>query len=89
MNKVVLVAAAIAGLGFGGAALADAAAGKAKFDAVCADCHEPADHAGKPAAELTKKMQGISNGTIKHKGKVKLTDAEIADLVAYFGSVKK
>jgi mono/diheme cytochrome c family protein len=70
------------------AALADAAAGKAKFDAVCSDCHEVADHSGKAPAELTKQLQGISNGTIKHKGKVKLNDTEIADLVAYLTGTK-
>lgn len=89
MNKFVLVAATIAGFAFGSAAFADAAAGKAKFEEVCADCHEPADNAGKSAAELTTTLKGISAGTVKHKGKVKPTDAEIADLVAYLGTVKK
>lgn len=70
------------------AAFADAAAGKAKFDTVCSDCHEVADHSGKAPAELTKQLHGISDGTIKHKGKVKLTDVEIADLVAYLTGSK-
>jgi cytochrome c553 len=86
MKKFVLVAAAVAGIAMGGTALADAAAGKAKFEGVCADCHEVADYKGKSAAELTQQMKDISSGKIKHKGKVKLTDAEIADLVAFIGA---
>lgn len=89
MNKVLLVAAAAAGLGFGGAALADAAAGKAKFDAVCAECHEPADHAKLSQPELIQKMKDISAKKIKHKGKFTLTDQEVTDLAAYFATVKK
>jgi cytochrome c553 len=88
MKTAVLLAAAIVGFGFGSAALADAAAGKAKFDDVCSDCHNPEDHAGKPAAELTQKMKDISAKKIKHKGKITLTDSEISDLVAYFATVK-
>lgn len=86
MKTFVLVAATVAGFAFGSTALADAAAGKAKFDEVCSDCHEPADFKGKPAAELSQKMKDISAGKMKHKGKVKLTDAEIADLIAHLGA---
>lgn len=64
-------------------ALADTAAGRAKFESACADCHEPADFADKSGAQLQTQLKGISSGQIKHKGKVKLTDAEIADLVAH------
>jgi cytochrome c553 len=53
MKKFVLVATTLAGFAFGGAALADAAAGKAKFEEVCSDCHEAADYKGKSAADLT------------------------------------
>jgi cytochrome c553 len=86
MKKFVLVATTLAGFAFGGAALADAAAGKAKFEEVCSDCHEAADYKGKSAADLTQQMKDISAGKIKHKGKVKLTDAEIADLIAFLGA---
>jgi mono/diheme cytochrome c family protein len=74
----------LTGAALPGAAFADAAAGKAKFDAVCSECHETSDFAGKSAAELTTTLKGIQAGTIKHKGKVKLTDAEIADFVQHF-----
>ena len=88
MNKGVLIAVAVAGLGLSGAALADAAAAKAKFEATCADCHELKDFAGKPAADLETKIKGISAGTVKHKGKVKVTDAEAKDLAALLSAGK-
>lgn len=66
----------------------DPVAGKAKFDAACADCHEPADFADRSAAELETQLQGISAGTIKHKGKVKLGAVEIGDLAAYLVPTK-
>jgi len=88
MNKGLLVAVAVAGLGFGSVALADAAAAKAKFEATCADCHEVKDFAGKAAADLETKIKGISAGTVKHKGKVKVTDAEAKDLAAFLSAGK-
>jgi mono/diheme cytochrome c family protein len=88
MNRILLVTAAAAAIGFSGAALADVAAGKAKFDDVCSECHEPEDHAGVAPAELKGKINDILAKKIKHKGKLKLTDAEVNDLVAYFGTVK-
>jgi mono/diheme cytochrome c family protein len=63
--------------------LADAAAGRAKFESACSDCHERADFTGRTAGELTTTLKGIAAGKVKHKGKVKLTDGEIADLVAH------
>jgi mono/diheme cytochrome c family protein len=88
MNKGVIVAIAVAGLGLGGVALADAAAGKATFEATCADCHEAKDFAGKPAADLETKIKGISAGTVKHKGKVKVTDAQAKELAAFLSAGK-
>lgn len=89
MNKALLVAvAAAAGFGFGSAAVADVAAGKAKFEDVCSECHEPEDHAGVAPAELTAKINDILAKKIKHKGKLKLSESEVSDLVAYFGTVK-
>jgi mono/diheme cytochrome c family protein len=68
--------------GFSTIASADAAAGKAKFAAACAECHEVADFEGESAAALTETMKKIVAGTQKHKQALKLTDAEIADLAA-------
>ena len=71
-------------------AWADAAAGKAKFDAACSECHEPSDFAGKAPDKMKHKLPDMVNGTTKHKGHGKaLTPAEADDLVAYFGTLKK
>jgi cytochrome c553 len=90
MKKFVRVAAGtvatLVGIALSGTALADAAAGKAKFEESCADCHEAADFKGKSAADLTQAMKDISSGKMKHKGKVKLSDAEIANVVAHLGA---
>lgn len=90
MKTGLMIAFTVASLGFGGAALAagDAAAGKAKFEAVCADCHEPQDQAAMKPAEFDAAIRGIVAGTVKHKKKLTLTDAEIANLGAYFATVK-
>lgn len=80
-TRIVLLVAAVAAMP--SLALADAAAGKTKFESVCSDCHEPADFAGRSASDLTTTLKGISAGTVKHKGKIKLSDVEIADVVAH------
>jgi mono/diheme cytochrome c family protein len=70
-----------------GAALAgDAAAGKAKYDESCSTCHEKADWAGKDAAALEGKIKAIVAGQTKHKKTLKLSDAEIADVAAFWSS---
>lgn len=84
MSKSFVLVAAAAAVAFAGPAFAD----KAKFDADCADCHEAADFAGKPAADLEKTLKGISAGSVKHKGKLKLTDAEAKSLAAFMSAGK-
>jgi mono/diheme cytochrome c family protein len=83
-SRLVVIASAFAGLaGCGSAAHADAAAGKATFTAVCAECHEVADFEGEDAAALQGTIKQIVAGTQKHKKALKLTDAQIADVAAY------
>jgi cytochrome c553 len=84
MKKIVLVLAAAAAVSAAGPAFAD----KAAFDAQCADCHEANEFAGKPAADLEKTLKGISAGTVKHKGKIKLSDAEAKSLAAFLSAGK-
>jgi cytochrome c553 len=74
--------------GFSMTASADAAAGKTKFTAACAECHEVGDFEGQAAAALTDTMKKIVAGTQKHKQALKLSDAEIADLAAYMAAGK-
>jgi cytochrome c553 len=87
MKKLVALAGAIPLFAASSVSLADAA-GKAKWDAACADCHEVSEYAGKPAADMTKTLKGMVGGTIKHKPTLKLTDAEIASLAAFLASAK-
>jgi mono/diheme cytochrome c family protein len=68
----------------GGAVAGDAAAGKAKVDAVCSKCHEKEDWSEEDAASLQGKIKGVVDGKAKHKEKLSLTDAEIADIAAYW-----
>jgi mono/diheme cytochrome c family protein len=83
-SRLVVVASAVAGLvGFGSAAHADAAAGKATFTDVCSECHEVADFEGENAAEVQATLKKIVGGQMKHKKALKLTDAQIADVAAY------
>jgi len=75
-----VLSAAICGTAIAG----DAAAGKAKFEEVCSACHEKADQAGKDASALEAKIKDVASGKAKHKKKLTLTDAEAADLAAYW-----
>jgi mono/diheme cytochrome c family protein len=69
--------------GYGSLAQADAAAGKATFEAVCSECHEVADFDGEDPKEISATLKEIVAGTKKHKKALKLTDAQIADVAAY------
>ena len=75
---------------------ADVAAGQAMSDELCADCHGEKGYgddtfpsvAGMPVEDFTKAMQEYRDGTRDHRKMVKiakdLSDADIADLAAYF-----
>jgi mono/diheme cytochrome c family protein len=89
ISRLFVAGVAVLGLaGWAGSANADAAAGKAKFEAVCSECHEVADTAGEDAKGLADSMKKIVAGQTKHKKALKLTDAEIADLAAYMSAGK-
>lgn len=84
MNRILVVA--MAGLGVAGwsmSASADAAAGKAKFEAACAECHEAGDFAGEDAKALADSLTKMASGAMKHKTKITLSEAEIASVAAY------
>jgi mono/diheme cytochrome c family protein len=87
VKKLMVVSLAMMGLaGCGSVALADAAAGKATFTDVCAECHEAADFEGESAAELTASIKKIVAGQMKHKKAIKLTDQQAADVAAFMAS---
>ena len=88
MHTLAVSIATLALAGFSSIASADAAAGKAKFTATCAECHEVADFEGEDAAALADTMKKIVAGQAKHKNALKLTDAEITSLAAYMAAGK-
>ncbi len=60
MSRLVVLASAFAGLvGFGSTAYADAAAGKATFTNVCAECHEVGDFDGEDPKEVAATIKSI------------------------------
>jgi cytochrome c553 len=69
-----------------GAMTADLAAGKAKVDAICSECHEAADWEGEDAASLEELIQGVASGAVKHKVKLNLTGDDIKNIAAYWAS---
>lgn len=88
-TKWVALMLATGALAFSGAALAgDAAAGAKKADS-CLDCHEPAeDFAGQKAADIEASIKSVVAANSKHKPKLTLTDADVADIAAFFASGK-
>ena len=69
------------------AAAADPAAGKTLAQQQqCADCHDPADWKGNSETQLQAKIKDVMNGKTPHKKKFQLSDAQIADIAAYWAS---
>lgn len=88
MSKFLIVTMATLGAaGWGMAANADAA-GKAKFEAACAECHEAGDFAGEDAKGLADTIKKIVAGQQKHKSKLTLTDAEITSVAGFMSTGK-
>ena len=84
-SMLIAVTAAAAMLAFGPAQAGDAAAGKGKAEA-CADCHDPADFAGEDVAALTQMIKDVAGGKTKHKAKITLSDADAADIAAFWAA---
>jgi mono/diheme cytochrome c family protein len=75
----------------GTAALADGhmEAGKAKFEAVCADCHYNDDFAGTSKDEIKGMIKAVAAGEVEHDEDLSgLTDEEIKALAAYMASAE-
>jgi cytochrome c553 len=96
IRKTALVMACACMLTAFSAQAGDAGAGKAKSEA-CAQCHgdngkEDPPIAGMAEADFTKAMKDYQSGERKHKKMAKLaaglSDADIADLAAYYASLK-
>jgi mono/diheme cytochrome c family protein len=86
-GRMFVIAVATLGLsGWSFSASADAAAGKATFEKSCAECHEVADFKGEDAKGLTDSIKKIVAGQQKHKSKLTLSDADIANVAAYMST---
>jgi len=72
-----------------GANAADVAAGKAKVQQACADCHDPGEAPWKGTSEkaMRDKIAAIVAGTHKHPKKLQLSDADMDNIAAFVASV--
>jgi mono/diheme cytochrome c family protein len=86
--KALLILAASLGVS-GVAQAADVQAGRAAAQSKCAQCHDADDWEGEDAASLESLIRDIVAGKVKHKNKLELSAAEIADIAAYWGQGKK
>lgn len=74
---------------FGASAHADGhmEVGKAKFEAVCADCHYEDHFAGTAEDEIKGMIKAVAAGEVEHDEDLSgLTDEEIQGLAAFFAS---
>ena len=102
MDKLTMTAMLVAGVLLGAPAhAADVAAGKAKAEESCADCHgddgagdeDYPGIAGMSVEKFTKAMQEYQNGTRTKSPKMtkeakKLSAADVANLAAYYATLK-
>jgi cytochrome c553 len=74
-----------------GAALqaADLQSGKTAAQAKCSECHDADDWEGEDAASLESLIRDIVAGKVKHKRKLELTSAEMANIAAYWADASK
>ncbi|HEX2495127.1 MAG TPA: hypothetical protein VHK24_15245 [Steroidobacter sp.] len=63
---------------------ADVKVGKAIAEARCSQCHEADDWDGEEATSLESLMRDIAAGKVKHKTRLDLSPAEIANVAAYW-----
>ena len=83
--SVALAMGAVVWLG-SGPARADVAAGKARFNAACGQCHDSADFEGENPQALAATLRRIVSGELAHKKPLQLSDQEIADIAAYMST---
>ncbi len=87
-RQSMVVVAALAALGIATAAnAADIAAGASIVKEVCSACHLPSMWKGKSAAQIDALIHKVVAGKVMHPKKLTLTDAQMADVAAYWASV--
>jgi cytochrome c553 len=86
MKELTIVLIVVAWLVPGATArAADAQAGRGAAASKCAECHDADDWEGEDAASLESLIRDIVAGKVKHKRKLELSPAEIANIAAYWG----
>ncbi len=87
INALTIAWVAMAVLLFGsGDAGADTAAGQARFNAICGECHDSADFENENPQALAATLRQIVSGELKHKRVLQLSEQEIADIAAYMST---
>ena len=89
MKKFTYLAVSLALLSWCGFAVAgDAAAGKAEFDAHCAECHYADDFAGESESDIAGMLSDVRSGEFEHESDEAkaLSDADVANIAAYWAS---
>ena len=81
---VVLLVVCAAACASGFARAADLQAGRSAAQSKCAECHAADDWEGEDAASLESLMRDIVAGKVKHKRKLELSPAEMANIAAYW-----
>ena len=91
MARVLITLLLLALSGFAGAVAfgADLQAGRSAAQSKCSQCHDADDWEGEDAASLESLIRDIVAGKVKHKAKLELTAAEVANIAAYWAAGKK
>lgn len=88
LGAAVMLLAAGAGSAARAADAADAQAGKAIVDQSCGACHDGmmSMWQGKSASDIDGLIHQVDAGKVPHPKKLQLTDAQMADVAAYWAS---
>lgn len=86
-RHLVMMAVAVTALAPTAASAADIAAGGAIVKQVCSACHDPSTWKGKTPAQIDALIHEVVAGKVMHPKKLTLTDAQMADVAAYWASV--
>ena len=87
--KGLILAVPLALWGMAANAAGDAEAGKAVFEANCAECHYEDDFAGESTEDIVAMITSVKGGGVEHKGDASgLTDVDIVNIATYWSSFK-
>lgn len=87
VRQFLLVVVAASALAATAASAADIAAGGTIVKQVCSACHDPSAWKGKTPAQIDALIHEVVAGKVMHPKKLTLSDAQMADVAAYWASV--